>query len=123
MQNDNNIETLATPKKQTKFDRLPPNITPETEVRKDILNDKKQVVSFEITTVAKRLNELKARYKKNKLVDAKGREIKFFEPLCRGVSRGIEGDEEDQQQKDKELAELQKNFTVIVLYCDPRKAV
>jgi hypothetical protein len=69
------------------------------------------------------LNELKARYKKNKLVDAKGREIKFFEPLCRGVSRGIEGDDEDQQQKDKELAELQKNFTVIVLYCDPRKAV
>ncbi len=122
MQN-NNIEALATPKKQTKYDRLPPNITLETEVRKDVLNDKKQVVSFEVTTVEKRLNELKARYKKNKLVDSKGREIKFFEPLCRGVSRGIEGDEEDQQQKDKELTDLQKNFTVIILNCDPRKAM
>jgi hypothetical protein len=110
-------------RKSMKYDRLPPNIMLETEVRKDVLNAKKEVVSVEVTTVEKRLNELRARYKKNKLVDAKGREIRFFEPLCRGVSRGIDEDEQDQREKDKELTELKKKFTVVVLYCDPRKAV
>jgi len=110
-------------KKTTKYDRLPDNVTLDTEVRKDVLNAKKQVVSFEVITVEKRLNELKARYKKGVLVDAKGREIRFFEPLCRGVSAGFEQDEQDRKAKEKELADLKKKYTVIILYCDPRKAV
>ena len=110
-------------KKMVKYDRLPPEITAETEVRKDVLNAKKEVVSFEITTVEKRLNELKARYKKNKLVDSKGREIRFYKSLCRGVSAGYEQDELDRKAKEKELSDLQKKYTVIVLYCDPRKAL
>jgi hypothetical protein len=110
-------------RKTMKYDRLPPEITAETEVRKDVLNAKKEVVSFEITTVEKRLNELKARYKKNVLVDAKGKEIRFFEPLCRGVSAGYEQDEIDRKAKEKELSDLKKKYTVIILYCDPRKAV
>ena len=118
-----NSETnvAATPKTATKFERLPPNIKPETEVRKEKKNDKGEVISFEITTVEKRLNELKARYEKDKLVDEKGKEIRFFEPLCRGVSAGLEQDEADQKAKDKELAELEKKYTVIVLHCDPTK--
>ena len=110
-------------KKMMKYDRLPPEVTAATEVRKDVLNAKKEVVSFEITTVEKRLNELKARYKKNVLVDAKGKEIRFYEPLCRGVSAGYEQDEIDRKEKEKELSDLKKKYTVIVLYCDPRKAV
>ncbi len=69
------------------------------------------------------MDELKARYEKDILVDEKGREIRFFEPLCRGVSAGFEQDDEDQKAKDKELAELKKKYTVIILYCDPRKAM
>ena len=110
-------------KKMMKYDRLPPEITTATKVRKDVFNAKKEVVSFEITTVEKRLNELKARYKKNVLVDAKGKEIRFYEPLCRGVSAGYEQDEIDRKEKEKELSDLKKKYTVIVLYCDPRKAV
>ena len=110
-------------KKMMKYDRLPPEITAETEVRKDVLNANKEVVSFEITTVEKRLNELKARYKKNVLVDSKGKEIRFYEPLCRGVSAGYEQDEIDRKAKEKELSDLKKKYTVIVLYCDPRKAL
>ena len=110
-------------KKMMKYDRLPPEITAETEVRKDVLNAKKEVVSFEITTVEKRLNELKARYKKNVLVDSKGKQIKFFESLCRGVSAGYEQDELDRKAKEKELSDLKKKYTVVVLYCDPRKAL
>ena len=114
-----NIQTVPTPQKKVKYDRLPENIKLETEVRKDVLNSKGEIISSEIVTVEKRLNELKARYKKNVLVDSKGKEIKFFEPLCRGVSAGFEQDQADQKAKDKELAELKKKFTVIILYCNP----
>lgn len=120
---NSNKSTEPIPKQTAKYDRLPEGIRPETEVTTDVKNDKGEVVSYEITTVEKRLNEMKARYKDDKLVDEKGKEIRFFEPLCRGVSRGIEGDEEDRQAKEKELAELKKKYTVIILYCDPRKAV
>jgi hypothetical protein len=109
-------------KKTVKFDKLPDGISLKTEVRKDVLNAKKKVVSFEITTVAKRLDELKARYRKGVLVDGKGREIRFFEPFCRGVSAGAEQDAQDQKAKDRELADLKKKYTVIILYCDPRTA-
>lgn len=116
---EKNTMTTPTPERTAKFDRLPENIKPDTEVRKDVKNHKGEIVSYETTTVEKRLNELKARYKNGKLVDRKGREIRFFEPLCRGVSRGIEGDREDQRAKDRELAELKKKFTVLVVLCDP----
>lgn len=120
-----NAETKVspTPKTAIKFERLPENIKPETEVVKTVKNDKGETVSSEKTTVEKRLNELKARYEKEKLVDEKGREIRFFEPLCRGVSAGEEQDEADRKAKEKELAELEKKYTVIVLVCDPRKVM
>jgi len=121
------INAAATPKTTpataTKFDRLPANITLETEVRKDKKDDKGQIVSYEIMTVEKRLNELKARYEKDKLVDGKGKEIRFFEPLCRGASAGFEQDQADQKAKDKELSEMEKKYTVIILHCDPRNVL
>lgn len=114
-----NNKISPTPQAKVKYDRLPKGITLETEVRKDTLNDKGEVVSFEVVTAEERLNDLKARYEKNVLVDEKGKEIKFFEPLCRGVSAGYEQDRADQKAKDEELAELKKKFTVIILYCNP----
>ncbi len=122
MENANN-KNAPTPTKKVKYDRLPEKITLDTEVRKDVLNDKGEIVSSEITTVEKRLNELKARYEKDVLVDEKGREIRFFEPLCRGVSAGFEQDQADQKAKDEELAELKKKYTVIILYCNPAKVM
>jgi hypothetical protein len=107
----------------TKYDRLPNNVEPGTQVAKVVKNDKGEVVSQEITTVEKRLNELKARYENERLVDEKGKEIRFFEPLCRGVSAGEEQDEIDRKAKEKELAELEKKYTVIVLHCDPSKVM
>ncbi|MET0754094.1 MAG: hypothetical protein ABWZ66_12000 [Pyrinomonadaceae bacterium] len=117
------VTPTATPKKMTKYDRLPENITLETEVRKDVKNKKGEVISSETTTVEKRLNELKASYKNDKLIDGKGKEIRFFEPLCRGMSAGFEQDEIDRKAKDKELADLEKKYTVIVLLCDPGKVM
>lgn len=118
---------LATPKtvaqKATKFECMPDNVEFGTQVTKVVKNDKGQVTSQETTTVEKRLIELKAYCEKDKLVDGKGREIRFFEPLCRGVSAGFEQDQADQKEKDKELAELEKKYTVIVLLCDPRSVM
>jgi hypothetical protein len=122
-QNCGGKKTENAPPTPMKFERLPENIKPETAVRKEKRNDKGEVVSFEITTVEKRLNELKARYEKDKLVDEKGREIRFFEPLCRGVSAGEEQDEIDRKAKEKELSELEKKYTVIILHCDPSKVM
>lgn len=121
---NSNAAVKPTPSKtvgKTLFDRLPENIKLDTPVRKAIKNSKGETVSFEITTVEKTLNELKASYKNDRLVDGNGREIRFYEPLCRGVSRGTDEDEQDQKVKEKELADLEKNNTVVVLNCDPRK--
>lgn len=114
-------KVLPTPKKQIKFDRLPENITLETQVAKDVSDAKGKVISSEVTTVEKRLNELKAKYRKGKLVDGKGREIKFYDPQCRGVSQEFEEEQKEQKVKVGDLAELKKKYTVIVLACDPGK--
>jgi hypothetical protein len=107
----------------SKYDRLPDNVTLQTEVVKEVRDRRGKIVSSERTTVEKRLNELKARYKNGRLVDGKGREIRFFEPLCRGVSAGFEEDQKAQKEKDRDLAELRKKYTVVVLYCNPLKAL
>lgn len=121
--NDSIKPTPSKTVEKKQFDRLPENVKTETQVSKAIKNAKGETVSFEITTVEKTLNELGAGYKNDVLVDGKGREIRFYEPLCRGVSRGAEGDDEDRRAKENELAGLEKNYTVVVLYCDPRKTL
>ena len=112
-----------TPNKKIVYDRLPENITPETEVRNEVKNEKGETISSDVTTVEKLLRRLNARYRDDKLVDARDREIKFFAPLCRGNSAGIEEDRKARTAKEAELAELKKNYTVIVLYCDPTKVL
>lgn len=105
------------------FVPLPENIQPDTKVRLDVKDKDGKVVSSKVVTVIEALNELKARHEDGKLVDKNGREIRFFEPLCRGVSAGTEEDEAARKAKEKELAELEKKFTVIVLYCDPTQVM
>jgi hypothetical protein len=69
-------------------------------------------------TLQDKLVELKARCKSGKLVDGKGREIRFFRVTCYG--NPPENYEELMQKEREELEALQKHFTVIVLACDPR---
>ena len=116
-----NITMPEPTKTPTEFNRLPEGIALNTEVEgKTVKNDEGEIISYEITTVEKRLTELNARYE-GKLVDGKGREIRFFSPLCRGVSQGFEEDQRAREKSENELAELKKQYTVIVLYCDLRK--
>ena len=110
--NERNRNLSATPQKKGeawRSEHLPADIKPETKV----------LSGNEITTAGKKLNELKARFENGKLIDGKDKEIRFFSPLCRGVSQGPEEDEEARKAKEKELADLEKKFTVIILYCDP----
>lgn len=107
----------------TKFDRLPDGVKLSDEVKTDVKNDKGEIVSFKIITVEEKLKELGAKYKDDKLVDGKGKEIRFYKPPLRGASQGYEEDRKQQQRDEKELAELQKKYTVIILYENPLKAV
>ena len=69
-------------------------------------------------TVEEKLIELKARCKKERLVDNKGREIRFFKFSCFG---NPPSDYDEIVQKEREeLDKLQKDYTVIVVECDPR---
>jgi hypothetical protein len=68
-------------------------------------------------TVEKTLIEMKARCRKGKLVDAKGREVRFFRPSCWG--NPPPDYLEIRQREDAELAKLKKHYAVIVFGCNP----
>ena len=69
-------------------------------------------------TIDDKLVELKAHCKEGKLVDGKGREIRFFKFACYG---NPPIDYEELKQKElQELEKLQKKYCVIVMECDPR---
>ena len=69
-------------------------------------------------TIEQKLAELKARCKRGRLVDPKGREIKFFRPACFGNPPADY--EEIRQKESQELARLQKDYNVIIFECDLR---
>ena len=68
-------------------------------------------------TVEKKLAQLKARCRKGKLVDGKGREIRFFRISCWGNPPDDYLD--IQRRENEELHKLQKRYTVIVFECNP----
>ena len=69
-------------------------------------------------TIEDKLVELKAHCREGKLVDGKGREIRFFKIACFG---NPPSDYEELRQKElEELEKLQKQYCVIVMECDPR---
>jgi len=70
-----------------------------------------------ILTVEKKLAEMKAGCRRGKLVDAKGREIRFFRVSCWG--NPPEDYQEIRQREDEELAKLKKRYAVIVFGCNP----
>ncbi len=70
-----------------------------------------------ILTVEKKLAEMKAGCRRGKLVDAKGREIRFFRVSCWG--NPPDDYQEIRQREDEELAKLKKRYAVIVFGCNP----
>ena len=68
-------------------------------------------------TVQNKLVELKARCRKGRLVDSKGREIRFFHLSCWG--NPPENYQEIRRRETAELAKLKKRYTVIEFGCNP----
>jgi hypothetical protein len=68
-------------------------------------------------TVQKKLTQIKARCRNRKLIDAKGREIRFHRPACWGNPPADYL--EIQQRESEELLKLRKTYTVIVFGCNP----
>jgi hypothetical protein len=68
-------------------------------------------------TVKRELVELKARCHRGKLVNARGREIRFFRSSCWG--NPPPDYLEIRQRENGELAKLQKRYAVVVFGCNP----
>jgi hypothetical protein len=99
---------------------LPDGIQPADVVSTRTTGNKGKVITV---TVSDKLTELKARCRKQKLVDGKGREIRFYQLI------GCWGNPPDDYQlqlelQAKELARLRKRYRVIEMTCsgvvDPR---
>ena len=86
---------------------------------KDVQLD--EVVSWragkENVTVERKLAELRARCRKQKLVDGKGREIRFFHPSCWG--NPPPDYLEIKTRENEQLQSLKKRYTVIAFSCNP----
>lgn len=96
---------------KTKFDDLPDGVKLTDEAVNQATNEK--------TTVEKELNNVGAKYENGKLVDSKGKEIKFYKPPVRGASQGFEEDERQRKLDERELMDLKEKYTVIILYVNP----
>lgn len=68
-------------------------------------------------TLEKKLVSIGARCRKGKLVDAKGRGVRFFRISCWG--NPPEDYQEIQRRESAELEKLKKRYTVIVFGCNP----
>lgn len=104
------LPAAAAAQTSVRYKKLPEGITSSTKVA-----GKTRVVTAE-----QRLRELHARYRKGVLVDSKGREIRFWSPICRGAAMGGEEADAEQKANDDELLNLRKKYTVIAVVCDPR---
>jgi hypothetical protein len=101
----------------SKYGCLPPDIKPDTIVETKPI---KSMVGIRYIkeTVVQRLDKMKARCKAGKLVDPKGREIRFYQLQdCWGNPPADYLEIVERQQS--ELKELRKKFTVIEITCNP----
>ena len=72
--------------------------------------------SMQPLTIKDKLVELKAHCKKGKLIDGKGKEIRFFKFTCFG--NPPDNYQEIVQKESQALADLQKRYKVLIIPCD-----
>lgn len=97
---------------------LPADIFPTDVVSVQAVPSGPHRAEIKTITVAKKLKELRARCRKRKLVDARGREIRFYRLLgCWG--NPPDDYREQLERQSKELASLRKRYRVIEVQCIP----
>jgi hypothetical protein len=111
------LSTTQADGKKTRSARI--NCLPEGFALTDVVSYQRSASGKEDhITIEQKLAELKARCKRGRLLDGKGREIRFFRPACFGNPPADY--EEIRQRESEELARLQKDYNVIILECDLR---
>lgn len=97
---------------------LPAGIKPTDVVSAQAVKPGANRDQVKTITVAQKLKELRARCRKRKLVDATGREIRFYRLIgCWG--NPPEDYQEQLERQAKELAKLRKRYRVIEMSCNP----
>jgi len=97
---------------------LPAGIKPADVVSTQAVKPGADRDEVKTITVAQKLKELRARCRKRKLVDAGGREIRFYRLIgCWG--NPPDDYQEQLERQAKELAKLRKRYRVIEMTCDP----
>ena len=94
---------------------LPPDIKVADVASAQFVRSTKSVKKI---TVGQKLAELKARCRRGKLVDASGKEIRFFKLIGCWGNPPADYQEILQKQSD-ELEKLRKRYTVIEMTCNP----
>lgn len=108
---------LVTPPSD-RFQQCLPDGTELTDIVSVTIGKPGAGLAIKKTTVEEKLIAIKARCKKGKLVDASGREIRFFRLQgCWG--NPPEGYQEILQRQNDELEKLRKRYTVIEMTCNP----
>jgi hypothetical protein len=108
---------LVTPP-SNRFQECLPNGTELTDVVSATITKPGAELATKKTTVEEKLIAIKARCKKGKLVDASGREIRFFR--LQGCWGNPPADyQEILARQDEELKKLRKRYTVIEMTCNP----
>lgn len=116
-------ENKMSEQKKVDYDRLPDGIKLTDEVRELERDDAGNITGGEIISVEEKLRRLGAKYSDGVLVDADGREIRFYRPPVRGTSQGLEADKRQREQDREELRKLEEKYTVVILYVNPLKVM
>lgn len=111
------------PEEKTKFENLPDGAKLSDEVREIEKDENGKVISDEIITVEQKLRKIGGKYEDGKLVDADGREIRFYKPPIRGASQGFEEDQRQAKRDAEDLEKLKEKYKVIILYVNPLKVM
>lgn len=110
-------KTTAQINSRLQYDCLPEAVKPD-QVVSVISKTPNLTGEVERETVKQRLDKLDARCKAGKLVDAKNREIRFYQ--LQGCWGNPPADyQEIMNAQQKELQELKKKYTVIEITCNP----
>ena len=97
---------------------LPSEVTLTDVVSSQLISSGPSGAHVKKITIKEKLTELKARCKNGKLVDHKGREIRFYR--LKGCWGNPPADyQEILRDQEKELQELRKRYTVIEMTCNP----
>jgi len=109
---------LGLPVKNNPSKCLPDGITRTDVVSTSVVRSSRGRPKYRKITVEQKLDELKARCRRGKLVDAAGTELRFYK-LSGCWGHPSPDDQEVLERQNRELIALRKRYRVIEITCNP----